>query len=109
MSRIQVSDGVVKIYLSGKVTQKSFHEVEDLIDALISSGKRNFIMDMRNVIHIHYEIGKSIERIKRKLFLIGGELRVVCNNQYLLDIMSFATGVPYPPVYLSIREARKNL
>jgi hypothetical protein len=109
MSRIRVSDELVKIYLSGKVTPKSFYGVEDLIEALISLGKRNFILDTRRVTHIHYEIGKSIDRIKRELSLVGGELRVVCDNEYLLDIMRFATGEPCPPIYPSIREARKNL
>lgn len=109
MSRVRVSDELVKIYLSGKVTPKSFCGVEDLVEALMSLGKRNFIVDMRKVTHIHYQIGKSIEKMENELSLLGGELRVVCNNPYLLEIMRFATGEPCPPIYPNIREARKNL
>ena len=108
MKKVEVTDGVVKILISGMLTEKCFYGVEDLIEGLITMGKKYFILDMRKATHIHYKIGELIDRLKDTLYLYDGELRVVCDDPYLLEIMKFATGEAYPSVYTSVREASRT-
>lgn len=109
MNKIEVSDRVVMINLSGILTEKSFNGIKDLIEGLLTLGKKYFILDMRKTTHVHYGIGKLIDGLKETLYLYSGEMRVVCDDPYLLEIMRFATGDPYPSVYPSVREARRTL
>jgi len=106
MLRVNSHTGTIRI--TGIITPREVEEFEKCIGDLILKGKERVIIDMRGVKHIHYRVGENITETRERLVSMGGDLKIICTNPYILNILRLSTKEVAIEAYPNVREARKN-
>jgi len=100
-----VKEGEVLILkLEGILMPKEYERINSLIN-----GNMQVIIDMRNLTHIHYKLVKELLQTRKRLIFKGGDLKFVCDNLYLLNILLFGDTEFDIEVYKSLSEAKRSL
>jgi 16S rRNA (cytosine1402-N4)-methyltransferase len=100
-----VKEGEVLILkLEGMLMPKEYKRVDLLID-----GSMQVIIDMRSLTHIHYKLVKELLETRKRLIFKGGDLKFVCDNLYLLNILMFGDTAFDIEVYKNLSEAKRSL
>ncbi|HID93674.1 MAG TPA: 16S rRNA (cytosine(1402)-N(4))-methyltransferase RsmH [bacterium (Candidatus Stahlbacteria)] len=100
-----IKEGEVLILkLEGILMPKEYERISSLID-----GNMQVIIDMRNLTHIHYRLVKELLQTRKRLIFRGGDLKFVCDNLYLLNILLFGDTEFDIEVYKNLSEAKRSL